>query len=499
MVNKRTYKFLKPKLAYILIIVILILPFNNFYVYGASNTEHSYIFDENYHLFGNQLEEDAQYFYLEFLEYLKEPTKKEVKISLKDKNITNISEAINNAFGALFLDFPEYQWLKLGNESSSTSFQTTYVNKVAEKLVLFPVINSDYSGISDIVNEQQKVKETINKIINDMPISYTTRYERLKYIHDYLVKTVAYDTSQTKPKIHSAAGALLNKVSVCEGYAKAFKLACEKIGIPCQLVISNTHMWNNVQMEDGEWYLVDVTFDDPIMNGTSNYKDGKNIKYDYFLKGSKSMKDSEEHVASGSIMIGGAGFTFESLAVNDYDKYNAQAEELHIFKESLIDRFVSSLRNPVFKTASKTIYVNKTYTQSISKLSNKAKISYSSSNKNVGTVSSSGRIMGVGEGSCIITTTVQQGGKTFTHKLKLKVKEPNLDFSKSTTDITLGSMFQFKVKRHGITEGVTWTVDNTSIATIYKGGTLKPLKEGTVIVTASAGGKSIQITVNITK
>lgn len=60
------------------------------------------------------------------------------------------------------------------------------------------------------------------------------------------------------------------KSAVCEGYAKAFKVLCDKVGIPCVLVSgqgvtssgAGAHMWNYVQMEDKQWYLVDATWVD---------------------------------------------------------------------------------------------------------------------------------------------------------------------------------------------------------------------------------------------
>ena len=53
---------------------------------------------------------------------------------------------------------------------------------------------------------------------------------------------------------------------VCEGYAKAFKMICAALNIPC-ILVSGTgdgegHMWNYVQMEDNLWYAVDVTWND---------------------------------------------------------------------------------------------------------------------------------------------------------------------------------------------------------------------------------------------
>lgn len=69
---------------------------------------------------------------------------------------------------------------------------------------------------------------------------------------------------------HSAYSAIIKGdeyLPVCEGYAGAFKVLCDELGVPCICVSGSmksvpNHMWNYVQMENGKWYLVDVTYGD---------------------------------------------------------------------------------------------------------------------------------------------------------------------------------------------------------------------------------------------
>ena len=44
-------------------------------------------------------------------------------------------------------------------------------------------------------------------------------------------------------------------------------------------------MWNYVQMENGKWYAIDVTWDDPSMPGNNNFVSGYEC-HDWFLVGS---------------------------------------------------------------------------------------------------------------------------------------------------------------------------------------------------------------------
>lgn len=69
---------------------------------------------------------------------------------------------------------------------------------------------------------------------------------------------------------HSAYSAIIpgdEFEPVCEGYAGAFKVLCDALGVNCVCVNGSMtsvsrHMWNQVQLEDGKWYLVDATVGD---------------------------------------------------------------------------------------------------------------------------------------------------------------------------------------------------------------------------------------------
>ena len=122
-------------------------------------------------------------------------------------------------------------------------------------------------------------------------------YEIAKALHDYLALNNEYDMryySGNVPAIsYTAYGALVNRTSVCAGYALAYERLMDQVGIPCEYVTGMTtngyHAWNIIQI-DGEWYHVDVTWDDPTPD-----REGY-VRYKYFLKSDKAM--SRDHVSS---------------------------------------------------------------------------------------------------------------------------------------------------------------------------------------------------------
>ncbi len=125
--------------------------------------------------------------------------------------------------------------------------------------------------------------------------------EKVKAVHDYLVKNTAYDYSNYKAGTipeddYTAAGLLKNKTAVCEGYAKAFLASMKVLGIPCKMVSGKVdgenHAWNLVKIGK-KWYHIDVTWDDPVPDRKGQ------IGYDYFLLSDKEMAADHVWTRSG--------------------------------------------------------------------------------------------------------------------------------------------------------------------------------------------------------
>lgn len=142
-----------------------------------------------------------------------------------------------------------------------------------------------------------------------------TRYDRVKFFHDWLVSNCEYDQvalsaskgSERAYYAHGAIGCLINKTGVCESYAKSFKILCNKLNIPCIIVSSSSHAWNYVLMPNGKWYMVDCTFDDPI-GAPAGY-----IGYDYFLTSNNPAVDSD-HVTDST----GTNLRYPETATEKY-------------------------------------------------------------------------------------------------------------------------------------------------------------------------------------
>ncbi len=165
-------------------------------------------------------------------------------------------------------------------------------------------------------NAEKYIEDISNKIVS--ALSSYSDYKKVKYLHNWIIDNMEYDTSSEKEDTRNIYGALKNRVIVCEGYAKLFKYILDKMQIPCVIVSGEAtnsvgktelHAWNYVFI-DNKWYAVDVTWDDPLLDGGGILTDEN--RYRYFLKGaSEFLKD---HTENGKFVENSIEFKFPTLA-----------------------------------------------------------------------------------------------------------------------------------------------------------------------------------------
>lgn len=100
-------------------------------------------------------------------------------------------------------------------------------------------------------------------------------YEKIKYAHDYIILHGEYQYFEPSPYHLVFKGG-----GKCTSYSNAFLRVMEKMGIECNYAMDSEHQWNIVKL-NGEWYNIDLTWDDA--------EDDK-ISYEYFLKNNDEFK-----------------------------------------------------------------------------------------------------------------------------------------------------------------------------------------------------------------
>ena len=118
------------------------------------------------------------------------------------------------------------------------------------------------------------VDNEINKIFEENITEDMSIEEKIKVLHDYIVKTTEYDqeyekelikTGRTTYESNTAYGLFKNHLAICSGYADTMALMLDKLGIENFKVASQTHIWNVIKL-NGEYLHIDATWDDPVNN-----------------------------------------------------------------------------------------------------------------------------------------------------------------------------------------------------------------------------------------
>ena len=183
-------------------------------------------------------------------------------------------ELIRNTVAKVRYDHPE-----LIQYDGSVFYSTYYSDYVKLRFVRY-----DFWDSTVIFGRYMELMEDrVDRIVYGAEFVCVDDYEKVKYVHDRLVSEAVYDVAALKEMeanptgyspeldlIYTAFGCLVNGRCVCAGYANAFKLIMDRLGIPCVFVTGwgSTdpeegdvgHAWNRVVI-DGESYYVDVTWD----------------------------------------------------------------------------------------------------------------------------------------------------------------------------------------------------------------------------------------------
>lgn len=263
-------------------------------------------------------------------------------------------------------------------DDSKTSSDADYLKGIITK---YGISYNGYKFVLEFsyyetMNQTKKLDTKIDSILKKLDVSKMTDYGKAKAIHDYIVSNVEYDSDLKK---FSAYDALFKKSTVCNGYALLFYKMALKAGLECKYITGigvtdnqqTNHAWNIVKLNK-KWYLVDVTWDDPI-NGTKIY-------YDYFLKGSNTY--SEDHYAADEYTTKTMNKKYPLATTN----YKVKASDI-----TMLSKY--------------NMQVGKTKTLSIP-IPEKTVIQWSSSDKSIATVSKKGKVVAKTSGKVIITAVV---------------------------------------------------------------------------------------------
>ena len=173
-------------------------------------------------------------------------------------------------------EHPEYFWLSNGSSGVAKT-------RGSEMTLEF---KPDFScAAASVPGKRRQLDGIVAGYIRDARRSSSDLYEQILNLHDRIVKDVDY--VEVEPHCYDAYGCSVQRRAVCAGYAAAFQLLMQRLGVECGRVTGKSsssrtgtvdHEWNYIKLSDG-YYFVDVTWDDPRITNGSGYD---NLSHDFF-------------------------------------------------------------------------------------------------------------------------------------------------------------------------------------------------------------------------
>ena len=469
----------------------------------------------------------------------------------------DVKTAIQAASDAFSYDYPQAFWFRGSNYgyrvscvrdgSSSTGYRGTFKNftfKPANR----EISENAHTRMGDFMDGVQSAVAELNEQTLGMDME-----QKIKRIHDYICQRVTYRNDNTL-WVHSAASLFLDAdpAFVCEGYAKSMKIFCYYMGINCACVSGTArgtssgtpgaHMWNYVQMDDGNWYLVDATWDDVGTPPSSRYLlVGRSTMGQYITIGEERVEYTSFSTTSAETV--GPVFILPVLAEESYADNKGKNEPTVTSAPTVTPTAaVSAAPTPTASvTPAPTVSAEPTPTVSVeptptasaepaptvsvapiptatptpttTTLTLRVKQTYKSggkiksvrtTNKKIVKVDKKGKITGKKAGKATVTITYTNGSRRI-FQVKVQkgiVKTTAVSVNKRNIILARkGKSFQLKVTLTPVTsqQKVTYKSSNSKVAAVNLKGKIVAKKKGTATITVKSGNKKIICKVKVKK
>ena len=459
----------------------------------------------------------------------------------------DVKTAIQAASDAFSYDYPQAFWFRGSNYgyrvscvrdgSSSTGYRGTFKNftfKPANR----EISENAHTRMGDFMNGVQSAVAELNEQTLGMDME-----QKIKRIHDYICQRVTYRNDNTL-WVHSAASLFLDAdpAFVCEGYAKSMKIFCYYMGINCACVSGTArgtssgtpgaHMWNYVQMDDGNWYLVDATWDDVGTSPSSRYLlVGRATKGQYITIGEERVEYTSFSTTSAE--TAGPVFILPVLAEESYADNKGKNEPAVTVVPTVTPTaavsaepipIVSAEPTPTASVApiptvsvtpipTATPVPTATPTPTTTTLTLRVKQTYKSggkiksvrtTNKKIVKVDKKGKITGKKAGKATVTITYTNGSRRIYQVKVQKGIVKTIAVSVNKRNIILakkGKSFQLRVTLTPVTsqQKVTYKSSNSKVAAVNSKGKIVAKKKGTATITVKSGNKKITCKVKVKK
>ncbi len=441
---------------------------------------------------------------------------------------------------------------EIGKNDVMNSTQTHYFSSTEEimghRLYMYdhPAVanNADALTKAQAAATLSKAAEIVSRCTG------STLYEQALSLHDLLCEAVgAYGCPGGQWGGQSAYEAIVNKLAVCNGYATAYKLLCDLKGIPCHIVYGysvdgtkqESHAWNVIKLDDGQWYEVDVTWDDinschdffcQTTDSFANHTSSSGTKTSHVRRVEKdNPRSSIAPVANGTkyiyipvtkidITVPFEAYTGESKVLTA-NVLPSNATNKKLVWKATDDSMVSinDQTATFLKTGSVSIYAEPAdgsrvkYGIAITVLKGTGKETSgqdgtsgngSTDNTSTGngqTGDSSGNSSGTNNNSNGTDNSSSGTNNNSSGTSTGAVSVTSVTLSKKSATIVKGNKLTLKATvrpSNAANKNVTWKSNNSKVATVSNSGVVTAVKKGKAVITAATADGSKTATCSIT-
>lgn len=133
-------------------------------------------------------------------------------------------------------------------------------------------IDYDNKDAADRRAKSKALDQKAAQIVASVTADGMTIRQKAEALNNYVAQNVTYDfeafrafqAGQNVYGLQTAYAGIVEGKAICQGFARAYKLLCDKAGVPCVVLFGTTkqfgttHAWCRVNL-DGKWETVDPT------------------------------------------------------------------------------------------------------------------------------------------------------------------------------------------------------------------------------------------------
>lgn len=250
------------------VFIYFFVPFNQ--TLDMKEVDRIFLEDQGYHYYYKQLSENEQKNYRILYYNLKSYDN---EVSLENTKVSQVEKI----YQAIMNDHPEFYYFK-------GTFQYKNDNHY---LTIMPKYEMSETEVKEY---NQKIEDYTQEIIQKAK-SKDNKKDQVKVIYEYLIHTIDYQEGKNDQNMLSA---IIEKKTVCAGYAKAYQYLLEQLDIESACLTGKTreddkntqegegHAWVMIHLDD-DFYYSDPTWGDVDDDGVGH------TCYAYFLMNSNDM------------------------------------------------------------------------------------------------------------------------------------------------------------------------------------------------------------------